>query len=104
MGFIIWSVMSGVLIILGLLVLFSKRPVPFWNVCQKIEVLDIKKYNIAVGRLWIGFGCAVFLLGIPLLKGQNSPWIVLSIIGTVFSCIGMMGIYTRIEKKYRIIK
>lgn len=41
-------------------------------------------------------------LGLPLLKGQNSPLILLSIIGVMAEAIAAMAVYeTVIEKKYR---
>ena len=42
------------------------------------EVKDRKKYNAAVGKLFSVFGIVFILLGLPLLAGQNSPWIFLS--------------------------
>ena len=42
------------------------------------EVKDRKKYNAAVGKLFSVFGLVFILFGLPLLAGQNSPWIFLS--------------------------
>lgn len=67
-----------------------------------ITVTDVKKYNGAVGKLFIGYGIVFILLGLPILMGQNSPWIILSIGGIMVESIGVMIIYTVvIEKKYR---
>ena len=42
------------------------------------------------------------VLGLPLLKGQNNPFIILSILGIMLEAIVAMVIYTTvIEKKYR---
>ncbi len=63
---------------------------------------DVKKYNGAVGKLFIGYSIVFILLGLPMLSGQNAPWIILSIGGIMVESIGAMIIYTVvIEKKYR---
>jgi len=62
----------------------------------------VKKYNGAVSKLFIGYGIVFILLGLPMLSGQNSPWIILSIGGIMAESIAAMVIYTVvIEKKYR---
>lgn len=68
-----WSWMGGI---------FSKKEVGFWANAGKFEVTDVKKYNGAVGKLFIGYGIVFILLGLPMLSGQNSPWIILSIGGS----------------------
>ena len=69
---------------------------------SKFVVTDVKKYNGAVGKLFIGYGIVFILLGIPMLAGQNSPWIILSIGGIMAESIAAMVIYTVvIEKIYR---
>jgi hypothetical protein len=76
--------------------------VGFWVNAGKFEVTDVKKYNGAVGKLFIGYGIVFILLGLPMLSGQNSPWIILSIGGIMVESMGSMIIYTVvIEKKYR---
>ena len=42
-------------------------------------------------------------LGIPLLAGQNSAWIILSILGVMAESIAAMAVYSLvIEKKYKL--
>lgn len=104
LAFIIWSVCGLVFIIMGIYDYFAKstRPFGFWANAKTAEVKDVKSYNKALGRLFICFGVVFILLGLPLLAGQNSPWIIMSIIGTMFLAIVAMGIYTMvIEPKYR---
>ena len=63
---------------------------------------DIKNYNYAVGKLFIAYGVIFNLLGTPLLRGQNTPLILLSVVGIMIETIVVMAIYTLvIDKKYR---
>ena len=74
----------------------------FWANAELFEVTDIKKYNRAMAKLFSTYGIFFILLGIPLLSGQNSPWIILSILGGMLETIIAMVVYTTvIEKKYR---
>lgn len=79
-----------------------KKKWVFWANASKFVVTDVKKYNGEVGKLFIGYGIVFILLGLPMLAGQNSPWIILSIGGIMAESIAAMVIYTVvIEKKYR---
>lgn len=50
--------------------------------------------------VWLLISAAFIILGIPLLNGQNSPFIVFSILGIMVEAIVAMVIYTTvIEKK-----
>ncbi|MDD6057845.1 MAG: hypothetical protein PUB98_06265 [Clostridiales bacterium] len=101
-GFLIWSIVGCLFICLGIYSFFSKRAVGFWANANTFEVTDVKKYNAAVAKLFCVFGMVFVLLGVPLLAGQNSAWIFLSIIGTMAESITAMVIYTMvIEKKYK---
>ena len=105
MGFLIWSLVSLMFIIMGILCFCSKneKPFAFWANVEVFKVNNIKAYNRALGKLWLAFGIALELLGIPLLSGQNSPLVIVSVIGTAFLCIILMVVYiTVIEPKYRI--
>jgi len=104
MAFLFWILTGIVVIIGGILVLFSKKAKPFgfWANAEVFPVKDVKAYNKALGKLFIGFGIVFMLLGIPLLEGQNSGGIVFTILGTSFLSIFTMVIYvTLIERKYR---
>ena len=66
------------------------------------EVTDVKGYNRAVGILWCVFGVCFALLGLPLLPGQNSAWVLFSVLGAMAEAIAAMAVYTvGIEGKYR---
>ena len=104
MAFVIWLLMSIAFVILGIYASVSKKEVAFgfWANADTFPVNDVKAYNRAVGKLWIVFGIVFAVLGLPLLKGQNNPLIILSILGIMIEAIVVMVIYTTvIEKKYR---
>ncbi|MBU9735993.1 hypothetical protein [Diplocloster agilis] len=101
-GFIIWSALGLLFIILAVYSLFTKKPMRFWANADVFEVTDIKAYNRAISKLFSLYGVVIIILGLPLLSGQNSAWILLSIVGLMIASILLMIIYTnRIEKKYR---
>ncbi len=102
-AFIIWCSAACIFIAFGIYCLFAKSVVGFWaNTGNKPEVSDIKKYNKAMCILWCVFGLVMIALGVPLLAGDNSPFILITILGTPIEIIVTMVIYvTVIEKKYR---
>ena len=101
-GFVIWCVVGCLFIVLGIYNFYSQKPMGFWANVQMFEVTDRKKYNAAVGKLFIILGIVFILLGLPLLAGQNSPWIFLSVLGALMECIIAMIVYTVvIEEKYK---
>lgn len=102
MMYVGWLMASVIFFCLGGYAWTAKSPVKFWNIAQHIKVCDIKKYNQAVGKLWFMSAVVFDAIGLPLLKGQNSAWIVVTILGTMAWAIAVMVIYTGIEKKYRI--
>ena len=104
LAFTIWSIIGLLFIILGIYAFFSKKaqPMGFWANAKMFEVTDVRKYNAAMGKLFIGFGMIFIILGLPLLSGQNSALIILSAFGVMAEVILMMAIYTIvIEKKYK---
>ena len=102
MAFIIWSIVGVIIIFLGIIDLFSKKPAGFWANVKTIEVKDVKGYNRAVGILSIVYGLLFIVFGLPLLSGQNSALVILTAFGVVAETIGSMAVYTLcIEKKYK---
>ena len=77
-GFVIWSLLGVFIIGLGIKDMFSKNPVGFWANTETIKVKDVKGYNRASGLLFIIYGIIFVILGIPLLDGQNTPYVLLS--------------------------
>lgn len=103
-AFIIWGILGCAFVGLGMYSLLSKKEVAFgfWANAEVFPVNNVTAYNRAVGILWIVFGLVFILMGLPLLKGQNSPYIVFLILGVMVEAIAAMTVYTTvIEKKYR---
>lgn len=102
MGFIIWVLVGCFIIGVGIRAFFSKKTVGFWANIKTMPVNDIRGYNHATGKLFILYGGILIVLGIPLLGGQNTPYILLSVLGVMIETIAIMAIYSlSIEKKYR---
>lgn len=101
-GFIVWAIVGCIMIGIGISAFFSKEAVGFWANIKTFPVNDIKGYNHATGKLFILYGVVFVVLGIPLLDGQNTPYILLSVLGVMIETIAIMAIYTLyITKKYR---
>lgn len=101
-GFMVWCVCGLLMVGIGICALFSKKPVNFWANANVGEVNDVKRYNCAVAKLFCLYGIVFIVLGIPLLAGQNSAWILLSSIGVMIeSIIAMVIDVLVIEKKYK---
>ena len=101
-GFVIWAIVGAFIIGIGIFAFFSKKTIGFWANAKPIAVKDLKRYNHAVGKLFIAYGLIFIALGTPMLMGQNTPYILLSMVGVMVESIAAMIIYTLcIEKKYR---
>ena len=102
LGFIIWFLCGIFFIGIGIHAIFSKKPVGFWAGEEVTEVTDVKKYNKAMAKLFCAYGIVFMLLGIPLIGGQNSAGIIISVLGVMFETILMMAVYlVVIERKYK---
>lgn len=101
-GFIIWCLVGCMCSGIGVICFYSKSVVGFWAGGKTPEVTDMKAYNHAVGRLWCVFGIIFIFIGMPLLAGQNSPLVLLPVVGSVIWVIALMAIYELgIMRKYR---
>ncbi len=101
-GFIIWALFGCILIGLGINAFFSKKAVGFWANIKTFQVNNLRGYNRATGKLFIVYGAIFIVLGIPLLSGQNSPYILLSVLGVMIETIAIMAIYSLyITEKYK---
>lgn len=101
-AFIIWALVGCFFVGMGIFSFFSRKTVGFWANIKMDEVSDKKKYNQAMGKLWILYGLIFIVLGIPLVVGQNSPLIVISILGVLLESIAVMIAYTLIiSSKYK---
>lgn len=102
-AFIIWIMVSLVFVIIGIYDLRADEVVGFWSNGKRPEVMpeNRKAYNRAVGILWIAFALVFMLLGLPLLAGDNSPLIVITLLGSLADIVALMAVYVLvIEKKY----
>ena len=87
---------------LGAYTWFSKKPMGFWANVEVFKVTDVKGYNHALSKLFCVYGIILIILGLPLLAGQNSPWIAVTILGAMLESIAAMIVYSVvIEKKYK---
>ena len=100
-GFVIWTVVAFIFVIIGISAWRADEPVGFFTFQKPPEVTDIKGYNHAVAKIWFVFAVVMELLGLPLLAGQNSPYIMLSVFGAMFGVIGISVAYLKIEAKYK---
>ena len=101
-GFIVWALCGCLMIGLGISAFFSKKVVGFWANIKTFSVNDIRGYNHATGKLFIIYGVIFIVLGMPLLSDQNTPYILLSVLGVMIETIAIMAIYSlSITKKYR---
>ena len=104
LAFTIWAIMALLFIIMGIYCMKSRKTKPFgfWANAEVIQVKDVKGYNRALGKLWCVYGVLFTLMGVPLLNGQNSGFMMITMLGTMFISIGAMVVYVvGIEGKYR---
>ena len=102
-GFSIWSVVSLILLVFGILAWRSEKAVGFFAGVKPPEVTDVRRYNRSVAVLWFAYAVLFELLGLPLffLK-QNHAGFLLSVLGVPVISIVLMVLYQRILSKYRI--
>lgn len=102
-GFIIWTVVSFIFVVIGISCLRAKEPVGFFTFAKPPIVADIKKYNKAVAILWFVFALLLEFLGLPFLFcEQNSPVFIVIVLGAFLLVIAIIISYIFIEKKYRV--
>ena len=103
MGFILWTIISIVFVYIGITTRRSSIPVNLFTFSDVPKVNDVKGYNRAVSNLWLVLTVLFEMIGISLLFiKQNSPFVVLIVLGVVFLVIGMMVAYIKIESKYMV--
>ena len=101
-GFVIWAMVGVIIISLGIRAYLSGKVSGFWANIKPISINDIAGYNRAVGKLFVIYGVILIALGLPLLSGQNSPFILLSVLGVMIETIVIMAVYSLcIERKYK---
>ena len=102
-GFLAFALVGLFFLIIGIHCFFSDTPSGFWANAEQFEVTDVRAYNNAMGKLWIVAAVLFTALGLPLLNPKNILLVILvSIVGCMIVCIGIMIFYTTvIEPKYR---
>ncbi len=91
-AFIIWLAVGAIFVIMGICSFFKKKPTGFWANVEQFDVNNLKKYNFAVGKLFIAYGIVFSLLGLPILS-NNAGMVIISVLGTMLATIAIMGIY-----------
>ena len=101
-AFILWTLCCCLLLGIGIYSFRAKEPVGFFANAKPFSVNDVKGYNQACGKLWIGYSLICLAAGISLLFPQTVV-LILSAIGVmVAATIALILIYVKvIEKKYR---
>lgn len=103
MGFFIWTLITLIFVYISITIRKSNIPVNLFTFGDAPKVNDIKRYNKAVSNLWLVFTILFEMIGISLLFiKQNSPLVILIVLGVVFLVIGIMLAYTKIESKYKV--
>ena len=97
-GFVIWAMVGVIIISLGIRAYLSGKVADFWANIKSISVNDIMGYNHAVGKLFVIYGAILIALGLPLLSGQNSPFILLSVLGVMIETIVIMVVYSYVYR------
>ncbi len=101
LAFVIWTVCGLFFLGLGIYSFKAKKPVGFWANAEIPPMKDLKGYNKAMGKFWCVYSVIFIPLGLPLLAGQNSAVVVISVLGIMFEMIGAMVVYLHIEEKYK---
>lgn len=101
-GFIIWTIVASIFLIIGLSCRKSKEAVGFFTGAKPPKVKNVTAYNHAVAKIWFLFTIILEIIGIPILFiQQNSPVALIVIGATVILVIAIMIAYTQVEKKYK---
>lgn len=102
-AFAIWSIVALVFMVIAISSWNSNEVVGFFNVGKAPDIpkCNIVAYNHSVAIIWIVFSTVLEILGIPLLLfEQNSPFFIVTILGTIFLLIGIIIAYLKVEKHY----
>ncbi len=91
--FVIWMAVGLFIIGDGIWTGFRKKAVRFWGFAKMYEVTDVKKYNRALGILYMLYGAGFIALGIPLRYGRDTPALITSVRNAVFEIVALLLIY-----------
>ena len=101
-AFVIWSVVSAIFIIIGIVNWNSEKEVGFFTGVPPKKRKDIKAYNHAVAKIWFFFALGLEISGLPLLFAeQNSPLVIPVIVLPCILIVAIMIAYIKIDEKYK---
>ncbi len=107
-GLVIVSMVAGVMIIIGISNIRSKKPVGFYTGDKPLlpgEVSDMKKWNKRHGWMWIIFGCLMIAAYVyPMLLDNEKLMGILYLISVFGGIIGMMGYHGHMKKRFILDK
>ena len=100
-GFVIWTAVSLVLLVIGIAAWKADNAVAFFTGTKPPEVSDVKKYNHSIAGLWFVYAVLFELLGVPFLYAKhNAADFLWAIAGVPVITIGLMLAYNRILRRY----
>ncbi|MBR0462230.1 MAG: hypothetical protein IJJ00_05935 [Erysipelotrichaceae bacterium] len=101
-AFVVWTLVFLTVCGIAAWCFSTDKPVHFFTGASAPDVKDVKKFNKAVGKLWLLYALVLELLGLPLVLGGHK-WLsfIIIILGTVFSSIVLAAAYTEIESRHR---
>ena len=101
-GFMIWSIVSLILLGIGIWSWKSPNAVSFYTGVKPPEVSDVRKYNHSVAVLWFCYAVLFELLGLPLFFLKHDPsGFLLPLAGVVIISIALAVVYSRILHRFR---
>ena len=102
LAFILWTLCCLLLLGIGIYSFRAQKPVGFFANAKPFPVTDVKAYNRACGKLWVGYSLICMAAGIPLLFPGQVFVILFSVCGMIAATIALILVYVKvIEKKYR---
>ena len=100
-AFVIWSLVSAVILGIGIRTWRAKQPVAFFPGVKPAEVTDVRGYNHAVAAIWFAYAAVFELMGVPLLLlRQNSAWIAAGILGAALISVLLPAAYNGVLSRF----
>ena len=102
-GFVIWSLVSLVLLGIGFRTWRSGKAAGFWSGIRPPEVDDVRAYNHSVAILWFVYAALFECLGLPFLfLKQNAGGFIWTLLCVPVLSLMLMVAYHRILEKHRV--
>lgn len=101
-AFVIWSVVSAIFVIIGIVNWNSEKEVGFFTGEAPKKRKDVKAYNRAVAKIWFFFAFGLEISGIPILFAeQNSPLVIPVIVLPIILIVAIIIVYLKVDEKYK---